>query len=513
MDIINSLSLNENTDEKHRIYFTRDGGIDSLSLAELDRRAVRVAQHFGSMGIRKGDQIGVMAKNSIEWVLADLAAIKLGGIVGGFDPIKFEVAAIMERYDIRLAVVEERVDLPGAVPLSQIWEWGCSAEEMPRLRSHGGYGPDEPFAIKFTSGSTGPPKGMHALSAGVNDSISAVQEMFAHGDKDNILIFLRLAYLQQRYWIYSAMAFGHDVTLTTLGSVLPMAQACHPTVIMGVPGLFEDLKRTLDAAWGAELNILPVRREKIQGALGGCVRYLWTGSAPAGRTTLDFYDECGVPIYQGYGLNETCIISKNCPGANRTGSVGRILRHKSVRFDERGVLIVRSCNPIARGYTWCGPGDNERMFLSSGEIYTNDVGHLDQDGYLYILGRADDMIVLSTGFNIMVDPVEQRLKEHRGIPQCILYGHGKPFLVVLISPTECSDRDDIEKHIEAVNATLFPEQRVRGAVISPEPFSIENGLLTTQFKPLRKRIHQRFAKELDEVYEQTAERFLWKGIY
>lgn len=514
MEILNTIALQTSTDEKHRIYFARNGETVSLSLAELDRRAVRVAQHLQAMCIKKGDRVAVMARNCIEWALLDLAVLKLGGVAGGFDPAKFDPAVAMQRYGIRLLVVEKESGLPDSVSLADIWDWACSDAAMPPLRLHAGYQPMDPVAIKFTSGSTGAPKGMLAMAGGVNDSLCDIQEMFGHGDHDNILIFLRLNYPQQRYWIYSGMAFGHDITLTDLDSALSMAQACHPTVIMGVPGFFDMVKRGLEATCGDQLDDPGVRREKIQAALGGRIRYLWTGSAPAGRATLDFYDACGVPIYQGYGLNETCIVAKNCPGANRTGSVGRVLPNKSVRFDANGVIVVRSRNPIVQNYSWCKPGDNPRMFLPTGEVFTNDVGYLDADGYLYIQGRVDDTIVLSTGLNIVVDQVEECLKANRDIHQCILYGHGRPFLTAVISPiSDLIGRDQVSQHIDTVNATLFPEQRIRGFVISPEPFSIDNGLLTTQFKPFRKKIHERFEGELDAVYQQATQGALWKGTH
>jgi long-chain acyl-CoA synthetase len=515
MDIINTLSRVQNQDNKHRLYFTRgDHEITSITLAELDRRVMRVAARLHRLGIGKGDRVGVISRNCVEWVLIDIAVLKLGGVVAGFDSGRFDPTSILERFGIKLLFVQGAEDSGPVISTATVWEWACTEECESFVPRHEGYKADEPFAIKFTSGSTGPPKGMEALAGGLNDSLTVVQEMFEHGDNDNILVFLRLAQLQQRYWVYSGLAFGHDVTITNLDFVLPMAQACHPTVVMGVPGFFEDLKRGLEATFGATLTDPLKRRDCIQAALGGRIRYLWTGSAPAGMDTLEFYDGCGVPIYQGYGLNETCIISKNCPGANRLGSVGKILRCKTVRFDTNGVLVVKSRNPIITGYLWCSPGDNEKLFLASGEILTGDIAHLDEDGFLYIDGRIDDLIVLNTGRNVMVAPVEKRVKTHSAVHDCVLYGHGRPFVTALISPaSDLVDRAGIDAHIREINRSLFPEQQIRGVVISPEPFSLENGLLTSQFKPLRKKIHARFAAEIDAVYENAGREALWTGAY
>jgi long-subunit acyl-CoA synthetase (AMP-forming) len=516
MDVINTLSLTANTDTKHRIHFLRDGEIRSVTLAEVDRRARVVASRLRLLGVGRGDRVGIMSVNCIEWIVLDLAVLKLGGVVAGYDAGRFDETATIERYGLRLMFVERpATDDARVFGMDEVGAWAESEQDHAlALPAHEGYGPEDICAIKFTSGSMGPPKGMEATVAGINDSLTSVQEMFQHGDDDNILVFLRLAQLQQRYWHYSAFAFGHDHTLTSLDNVLPVAQATHPTVIMGVPGFFEDVKRQLEAEADYGPDDLDARRQAIQSIFGGRIRYLWTGSAPASGASLGFYNDCGVPLYQGYGLNETCIVAKNCPGANRVGSVGKVLPNKSVRFDERGVLIVGSRNPIIKRYTWCSPGDNERLFMPTGEIITHDLGYLDENNYLYILGRVDDLIVLSTGRNILVAPIEERVRNHPAIHECVLYGHGKPFLTALISPaSDPADREAIKGHIRATNETLFPEQRLRGIVISPERFSIENEMLTSQFKPVRREIHARLASEIEAVYAAGGEGVLWTGAY
>jgi long-chain acyl-CoA synthetase len=516
MDVINTLSLTANTDTRHRIYFQQDGERRSLTLAELDGRAMAVASRLRELGVGKGDRVGIMSANRIEWVMLDLAVLKLGGVVAGYDAGRFDAAATIERYGLRLMFVEHPEGNDSRVyGMDDVRVWAEGAQERTlTLPAHDGYQPDDICAIKFTSGSTGPPKGMEATVAGINDSLTSVQEMFQHGDDDNILIFLRLAQLQQRYWHYSALAFGHDHTLTSLDHVLPVAQAVHPTVIMGVPGFFEDVKRQLEAVADYAPDDLEARRQAIQSLFGGRIRYLWTGSAPSSGVSLSYFNDCGVPLYQGYGLNETCIIAKNCPGANRLGSVGKVLPNKTVRFDEDGVLIVGSRNPIIKRYSWCAPGANERLFLPTGEIITHDLAYLDEDNYLYILGRVDDLIVLSTGRNILVAIIEERIRNHPAVHECVLYGHGKPFLTALVSPaSDPADREAIEGHIRATNETLFPEQKIRGLVISPERFSIENELLTSQFKPIRREIHARLAPEIEAVYEKGGEGVFWMGAY
>jgi len=505
MDVINRISTRANADTAHRIHFSRGGPIESMPLAELDRCAAAVARHLRDLGVGPRDRIGVMAKNCIEWVILDLATLKLGAVVAGFETGRFDARTMGELYGLKLLFVDDGSEnAPNTIALAAVADW---AREPLRPQDtaplHPGYAPDDICAIKFTSGSTGQPKGLEATVGSVDDSLSSVTKLFGHGDGDNILVFLRLALLQQRYWIYSALAYGHDVTVTTMDEVLPAAQAVGPTVIMGVPGFFDGVKAQIENAAGYDPQDIAARHEIIQRRLGGRIRYLWTGSAPASRALLDFYNGCGVALFEGYGLNETCIVAKNCPSAFRIGSVGKLLPNKTVEFDADGILIVGGDHPVNTHYSWCAPGDNEKMFLPDGRVRTHDLGYFDDDGYLYILGRADDIITLSSGRNVLVRPLEERLREHPDVHECVLYGTGRPFLTAIVSPaTPAVNETGLKRHLDEMNRTALPEQQIRGLVVATEPFSIENELLTSQFKPKRREIHRRYAQQIDSRYQR-----------
>jgi long-chain acyl-CoA synthetase len=281
-----------------------------------------------------------------------------------------------------------------------------------------------------------------------------------------------------------------------------VVQRVGPTVIIGVPGFFDVVKSQVENAVGYDPNDVHARGATLQNRLGGRIRYLWTGSAPASRDLLDFYNGCGVSLYEGYGLNETCIVTKNHPGAFRIGSVGKPLPNKTVEFDADGIVIVAGNNPVNKHYSWCAPGDNEKMFLPDGRVKTHDLGYFDEDGYLYILGRADDIITLSSGRNVLVRPLEERLKEHPEVHECILCGTGKPFLTVLVSPgVPAVNLMGLKHHVEDINRTTLPEQQIKGLVVASERFSIENDLLTSQFKPKRRDIQSLYAREIEAQYE------------
>ncbi|WP_053074303.1 AMP-binding protein [Chromobacterium sp. LK1] len=503
-DLINTIALRRCDDERHVIRFQQDGALRSWTLAELDRKAARVAVRLQALGVRPRDRVGILSRNRIEFVLLDLAILKLGGVSAGFEAGRYEPGQIVDIYGLKALFGEGLSGQGPCFDIADIAAWADNAEADAAWRPlHAAYDPADIFAIKFTSGSTGAPKGLEATVASANSSINEVQAMFAHRDGDNLLVFLRLVLLQQRYWIYSALVFGHDIALSDLDGALDMAQASPPTVVMGVPGFYEELRARLRQRHGDSEPA--ARGAQIQAALGGRVRYLWTGSAPASRAVLEFFNEAGVPLYEGYGSNEACIVAKNHPGAFRLGSVGKVLPNKAVRFDEDGILIVASRHPINCRYTWCDPGINEKSFLPSAEVKTWDVGHLDEDGFLYIHGRVDDIVTVTNGRNVLVRAIEEGLRQHPGVQECVLYGTGKPFVTAILSAAAAdAEADALRRHIETMNQRLFPEERILAALIADEPFSMENGLLSSQFKPKRKLIHQRYAAQLEDIYARHA---------
>lgn len=524
-DVIGTVARTPCHDTRHRIHYRDGGGVRSLTLAALDAAALRVAVRLHALGVRARDRVGVMAPNRIEWVLLDLAVLKLGAVTAGIEPGRHEPAAVRAEFGLRALFTDtpgttaeagadagEAGAAEGVHDIGLVHEWAFTetepgaepdpdpgAETAPEpgaglgtgLPPHPGHDPADIFAVKQTSGSTGPPKGIEVTVASVNASLAAVQDMFGHGDGDNLLVFLPVRFLQQRYWIYSALAHGHDVTLADRFTALETAQAVSPTVVMGVPGFYEQLKSRLEKVPEAE------RGAEIQRALGGRIRYLWTGSAPAGKQVLRFFNDAGVPLYEGYGLNETCIVSKNHPGAFRLGSVGQVLPHKTVRVDADGVLIVGSTAPVNTRYTWCAPGASERVFLPTGEVRTYDVGHVDEDGFLYIDGRVDDIVTLSGALNILVPLVEERVRELPGVRDCAVFGDGRPYLTAVVSVDEPGG---LARDLAALNAELRYEQRIYGVVVADEPFSMENGMLNAQYKLMRARIGERYAGDLESVY-------------
>jgi long-chain acyl-CoA synthetase len=487
----------------HRISFARLDGTTSLQLGELYEAAGRVAGALQRLGLRRGDRVGILAANCLEWVLLDLAALRLGVVTAGFEPGKFEPdPALLGRYGLSMLFTDRPFDAPELRSIDEVAKLAEGDEPAPAPVV---YEPGDVTTIKFTSGSTGEPKGLAATVGSIDSSISAVQEMFGHGDGDDVFVFLPLSLLQQRYWIYSALRFGHDVTVCTYEAAFVAMGRVRPTVVMGVPAFYETARKQIEGR---------ARRQDPEGSsealraaavklFGDRIRYLWTGSAPAATGMLAFFESVGLPIYEGYGLNEACIVAKNCPAAHRTGSVGRVLTGKRVLFDDDGVLSVQSDHPVNTRYEYAAPGESERVFGPDGVVRTGDLGHLDEDGFLFIRGRADDVIVLDNGKKVIVRPIEEVLRESVAIEEAVVFCPTQTHLVAVVSPSSLpADAEAIAAHLAAANAKLTRDEQIRGVVVAGERFSEQNGMLTSQFKPRRRRILEAYRAGIEAVAAQ-----------
>ena len=496
----------------HRISFARLTGGSSMDLVELYEAAGRLAVRLAGLGLGPGDRIGVLAANGPEWVLLDLAALRLKAVTAGFEPGKFEPGDdLVARYGLKLLFTDRPAvggsGGPLAMAIHSIAEVAALSGREGFDDGEGGvpaavYGPEDVTTIKFTSGSTGEPKGLGATVGSIDSSISAVQELFEHGRDDDLFLFLPLSLLQQRYWIYSALCYGHDVTVSTYEAAFVTLGRARPSVVMGVPAFFESAMKHIESRARRASADGTDQADALRGAarelFGDRIRYLWTGSAPARPTMLRCFTDAGMPIYEGYGLNETCIVAKNHPGAHREGSVGQVLARKKVLFDQDGVISVHSEYPVNSGYAYAAPGESERVFGADGVVRTGDVGYLDEDGFLFIRGRADDVIVLDNGRKVIVRPIEERMRSSPAIAECVVYCPDQTRLVAVVSPAaEPADEAAITAHLARANTEAARDEQISLLIIARPAFSIGNGLLTSQYKPRRKQIFEAYRAQIE----------------
>ncbi|MGI8465354.1 AMP-binding protein [Pectobacterium punjabense] len=474
-------------------------GRKSIPLTVLYDMAGQVANGLLTQGVRAGDTIGILADNCLEWVLLDLAALRIKVRTAGFDPGKFEASeTLVQRYQLKWLFTDKPYGSEIA-SLRHIDEISVFLTQESAALPPVIYAADETTTVKFTSGSTGIPKGLAATVGSIDSSLRDVQILFAHGPQDRLLVFLPLSLLQQRYWIYSALKFGHDTILTNFQAAFIVMPQLNPTVVMGVPAFFDAARLHIEQADGD----VAAMTTKGLSLFGNQIRYLWTGSAPADPATVRLFHRIGLPLFEGYGMNETCIVTKNYPAASRPGSVGQVLSEKRVEIDADGAIIVYSRYPVNTRYLYAQPGESEKMFTEDGGVRTGDLGYFDEDGFLYIRGRADNVIVLDNGKKIDVHPIEARLKNGDLIAECVIFCPQQTDLVAVISPVSATaDVASITTWVKNVNAAAEKDEYVARYIIA-EPFTIENGLLSSQFKPLRKMIFERYQQQLVTSVKET----------
>lgn len=485
------------------ISFYEGGVLQRFTGADLVAQGRLLAHALQLEGIRAGDRVGILSSNRREWVLLDLACIALGAVVASLDS-KMDLLepGVLESLGLACLFTDDERYRQLAIyrPIDTVVQL---IEQCPEpLANPVLHAPRQAVCLKFTSGSTGRPKGLLAAAESIDSSLVQVERLFHHDARDHILVFMPLSLLQQRYWVYSSLRLGHATTITPYESVFPAMAAVRPTVLMGVPGFFHELEslvrmraRRLAADATVELRHLQSAMDAVS---GGSVRYLWTGSAPCPARLIEFFGQLETPLYNGYGLNETCIISKNAPGAERLGSVGKVLPSKMVSFDAMGQILVRSEAPIACRYEiTSAPGDND-LFIGDDVVATGDIGHVDEDGYLYITGRIKDLLVMQNGQSIQPGDVERPLLTHESIDFALVCGDDRPYLSALIWPK--STDVDIDAIVSAVNQNLPQHMRLLRYQVMRDLDRSDRQLFTSQMKPIRPTFHKRFAQSIELMY-------------
>jgi long-chain acyl-CoA synthetase len=257
---------------------------------------------------------------------------------------------------------------------------------------------------------------------------------------------------------------------------------------------------------------------KWREGVGGRLRYFVSGGAPLSPALSYSYLAAGIPILQGYGATETCIVSANRPGNNHVGSVGIPFDGIEIKIAEDGEILVRGPN-VMRGYY--GQPEATAAVLKDGWFYTGDVGHIEKNGHLYITDRKKDLFKLSNGKYVAPQLIESLLKESEFVSQVVVVGAGRKQPVALIVPDwenlrEALDDTAPKTHVELsklpaaikivqqdiakLTSSLVDYERIRRVALLPDEFSIDGGELTPTLKVKRKVIDERYGELIEELY-------------
>ncbi len=572
-----------------------DRGWVSISFAELSRAVDEVAAGLARRGVSPGDSVAIYSYNRPEWVVADLAVIKLGAVVV---PVYHTLPPESVRYilaDARVShvivetpelfanvtgVMDELPDLRDVITLFRRESTGRSGKELfsfGTLRSAGAEAlaaepelaephegaPDDVVTIAYTSGTTGEPKGAMLTHGNILSNVIAGIAQFGINESDTLVSFLPLCHMFERTCGYYTMLIG-GATIAyaeSLETIRADVQAVRPTLLILVPRVLEKvynavvekvntgsaLKRRLMYAalrtysrysryrrkgtrpplglrfrhW--LLGLLVVR--KLHALAGGRVRLIVSGGAPLDRRLARLVRNLEFNLLEGYGLTETSpVVCASVPGEEKVGTVGRPFPGVEVRIGPEGEVLVRGPN-VMKGYL-NKPDDTARAIDPEGWFHTGDLGRFDDAGNLVITGRIKEIIVTAYGKNVAPVPLEQAIMGSEYIEQAVVIGDRRPFLSALVVPGRLTleaharehgiaarDFEDLTRRpevadllrteVERALAGFASYEQVRAVAVVPEPFTVENGLLTPSLKMRRSRIELAYRKQVDRMYQEA----------
>jgi len=558
----------------------------STSWSEMATEVGHWQQALKKEGLAAGDKVAIMLKNCREWVVFDQAALGLGLITVPLYPEDRpdNVAYIIEDAGVRLLVVEGKrqwqrlqevsdklVGLQRIVSIQTIEEE--DSPEEPRLRSLNDWifgldgqllaeegKPEELATIVYTSGTTGPPKGVMLTHWNIVTSAYAAYKSGDFSDDERFLSFLPLSHMLERTGgYYFPIMIGAEVVYAR--SILQLAedlQQQKPSVLVSVPRIYEKvygrimdslskeskLKQTLfhfavDVGWqryqhqqgrrGWHIKQLlwPVMKklvaDKITEKLGGRLIYAICGGAAMPPDIARMFIGLGVPVYQGYGLTESSpVICVNRPEDNIPESIGKAVHGVEVRIGENSELLARGPN-IMQGY-WNNEEATREAIDSDGWLHTGDQARVDEGGHYYITGRIKDIIVLGNGEKVPPVDMEMTVTLDPLIEQMMIIGEGKAFLAALfVLEPEAWKKLAVELDVDPDNPETLREKfvektvlarannqlrsfpgyaQIRKAYLTLEPWTVENGMLTPTLKMKRPYLMRHFAGEIDSFYSE-----------
>ena len=422
--------------------------------------------------------------------------------------------------------------------------------------------PDDLATLIYTSGTTGAPKGAALTQANFLHQFEALDERFNVGPGDVSLCFLPLSHVYERAWTFYVLKSGAENCYLTDPKVVVEAMAeVRPTVMVSVPRLYEKIYATVvdrverGSAAKAKLfhwavgvggryqslvfaaeQVAPMLRaqhavadrlvlSKVRDVVGGNKKVLAAGGAPLRKDIEEFFFAAGLLICQGYGLTETtAMLTCNYPRAFRFGSVGTPVLGTELRIAPTGEIQVRGGN-VMTGYF--GKPEETAAAFEDGWFKTGDVGRIDADGFVFVTDRIKDLIITSQGKNVAPQPLEALLSSDPYIEQVVIVGDRRKYLSALIEPAfPILERYAAEAEIaydSRAELVALPEiralydsrlielsrelagfERVKRFTLMPAEFTQESGELTPTMKLKRRVIEQKFAAEIDAMYDDTS---------
>jgi len=565
--------------EPERVIVSRPlgDGWQPVTAKAYEEEIKAVAKGLVANGVSFGDRVAIMAKTRYEWTVLDFAIWYAGAVpVPIYETSSAEQVEWILTDSSAVGIIVETPALAELVqpvlPSSCKKVWNITYNALATLTHEGKDVSDDEIAKRreklkpetlatliYTSGTTGKPKGVQLTHGNFlsecGNVVNGASDLFLKPG-GSTLLFLPVAHVFGRMVqigsITAGLHLAHCRDLTKLPSDLASFK---PTFVLAVPRIFEKIFNGAEAkaqaagkgkifhkaadvaiAYSKSLDskkISPLLKlqhglfdklvyTKIRTGLGGRVEAAISGGAPLGERLGHFYRGAGIRVLEGYGLTETTAgATLNLTSAHRVGSVGKPIPGTTIKIAEDGEVLIKG--PIVMQGYWQNDAANKEVFTSDGYFKSGDLGKIDEEGYLSIVGRKKELIVTAGGKNVAPAVLEDRLRSHPLISQCMVVGDNKPFIAALITidpdaikPWAVANKKEgasiadlakdptlqavIQTAVDETNKAVSRAESIRKFTILPVDFTIPGGQLTAKLSVKRHVVSQQFAREIDELF-------------
>jgi long-chain acyl-CoA synthetase len=564
-----------------------DGEWRDVTYAEVGEVVSEIGRGLIALGIEAGDRVCILCGTRPEWTYADFGISTAGATVVPIYPTNSpeecawvagnsearaiicenpeqvaKIAAVRDELPNlqTIVVIDPEGDVGDAVALDDVRAQGRDVDQAKLDERTAAVGPDDAFTFIYTSGTTGPPKGCVLSHGNYRSVLDMCESLGLFEEGDTAYLFLPLAHafalLIQLIWIDSGGTiayFGGDPK-----QIVPELSEVKPSYLPSVPRIFEKIYTLATSSikekmseeqfdgmvkLGVKVRDADVHGQEVPAELrqkfdaldeqvfqnvraifGGRIRQAVTGAAPIAPDILEFFYAAGVPVLEGFGMTETATVATySTIEEHRFGTVGKALPGCECKIAPDGELLIRGAN-IFKGYY----KDAEKSFgtIEDGWLHTGDLGSIDEDGYVSIVGRKKDIIITAGGKNITPALIENDLKQNRWVSQAVMHGDRRPYPVVLITldpeeapaliaelslegdeadPAKLHEnekvRELIGKVVDDVNSRYAQVEQVKKFHILDHDLSQETGELTPTLKVKRNVVNEKYQDIFDRLYE------------
>lgn len=489
-------------------------------------------QRFG-----QGEKMVVLSRNRAHWVMADLAVISSGNVtVSMFTTLPGTTAEyILEltqakvvfvgetsNWDQMTAVLSEDVllvTLPGVELEQPHVKWEDLLAQYAGQAPHYKCQPDDMISLVFTSGTTGMPKGVIQTHDSNLIPIRRFTDMFGLADSPRYFSYLPLSHIAERQIVeFSSIVLGGEIYFNeSMDTLTRDLQRVRPHIFFGPPRVWEQLQQAIIGKFGGKealeaallQNKAGIGELVLEGLGLNEVEYCLTAAAPTPPALIHWWEEFGLTLMEGFGQTEAMGVILSSHEHRRIGSIGKPIGEVEFKITAEGELAIKA-NGCTPGYY--REDDKTAELIRDGWLHTGDKARVDEDGFIYITGRVKDYFKTIQGKFVAPPPIEGAFAKNPHAEQQCLLGRGfskTVMIAVLTAEAQNASEAEIEASILAtineINEDIEKHARVGAVIISREPWSIENEVLTPTMKIRREKVEERFAELAEKLARSSAE--------